>query len=314
MEVNMKILIAGSGGVGGYYGGLLAQSGNDVTFLARGEHLRAIRERGLQVKSVHGDFTVFPAQATDTPAEVGPVELILFCTKTYDTEHVAEALRPCVGADTAIISLQNGVDAAERIGAILGMEHVLGGATWISSAVEAPGVIRQFSQFRRIVFGELDGSITPRAQAIYQTLSATGATVELSENILSVLWTKFVFIAAVSGISSLTRLEMGEFRHVPETRALMTALMREVEALARAQNIALDADVVEKSLAFVDAAAPNIKSSMQRDVESGRRTELESMIGVICRKGREWNVPTPVADFVYAALLPVELKARRQAA
>jgi len=310
----MKILIAGSGGVGGYYGGLLAQSGNDVTFLARGEHLRAIRERGLQVKSVHGDFTVFPAQATDTPAEVGPVELILFCTKTYDTEHVAEALRPCVGADTAIISLQNGVDAAERIGAILGMEHVLGGATWISSAVEAPGVIRQFSQFRRIVFGELDGSLTPRAQAIYQTLSATGATVELSENILSVLWTKFAFIAAVSGISSLTRLEMGEFRHVPETRALMTALMREVEALARAQNIALDADVVEKSLAFVDAAAPNIKSSMQRDVESGRRTELESMIGVICRKGREWNVPTPVADFVYAALLPVELKARRQAA
>jgi 2-dehydropantoate 2-reductase len=314
MEVNMKILIAGSGGVGGYYGGLLAQSGNDVTFLARGEHLKAIRERGLQVKSVHGDFTVFPAQATDTPAEVGPVELILFCTKTYDTEHVAEALRPCVGADTAIISLQNGVDAAERIGAILGMQHVLGGATWISSAVEAPGVIRQFSQFRRIVFGELDGSITPRAQAIYQTLSATGATVELSENILSVLWTKFVFIAAVSGISSLTRLEMGEFRHVPETRALMTALMREVEALARAQNIALDADVVEKSLAFVDAAAPHIKSSMQRDVESGRRTELESMIGVICRKGREWNVQTPVADFVYAALLPVELKARRQAA
>ncbi len=310
----MKILIAGSGGVGGYYGGLLAQSGNDVTFLARGEHLRAIREHGLRIKSVHGDFTVFPAQATDIPAEVGPVELILFCTKTYDTENVAEALRPCVGTNTVIISLQNGVDAAERIGAILGIEHVLGGVTWISSAVEAPGVIRQFSQFRRIVFGELDGRITPRAQAIYQTLNASGATVELSENILSVIWTKFVFIAAVSGISSLTRLEMGEFRHVPETRALMTALMREVEALARAQNIALDADVVEKSLAFVDAAAPNIKSSMQRDVESGHRTELESMIGVICRKGREWNVPTPVADFVYAALLPVELKARRQVA
>ncbi len=310
----MKILIAGSGGVGGYYGGLLAQSGNDVTFLARGEHLRAIREHGLRIKSVHGDFTVFPAQATDIPAEVGPVELILFCTKTYDTENVAEALRPCVGTNTVIISLQNGVDAAERIGAILGIEHVLGGVTWISSAVEAPGVIRQFSQFRRIVFGELDGRITPRAQAIYQTLNASGATIELSENILSMIWTKFVFIAAVSGISSLTRLEMGEFRHVPETRALMTALMREVEALARAQNIALDADVVEKSLAFVDAAAPNIKSSMQRDVESGHRTELESMIGVICRKGREWNVPTPVADFVYAALLPVELKARRQVA
>lgn len=309
----MKILIAGSGGVGGYYGGLLAQSGNEVIFLARGEHLKAMRERGLQVKSVHGDFTVFPARATDTPAEVGVVDLILFCTKTYDTETVAQSLRPCVGPETAIISLQNGVDAAERIGAILGMEHMLGGATWISSAVEAPGVIRQFSQFRRIVFGELNGQITPRAQAIHQTLSTSGATVELSTNILSVLWTKFVFIAAVSGISSLTRLEMGEFRSVPETRALMTALMREVEALARAQNIPLDADVVEKALSFVDAAAPNIKSSMQRDVESGRRTELESMIGVICRKGREWNVPTPVADFVYAALLPIELKAQRQA-
>lgn len=309
----MKILIAGSGGVGGYYGGLLAQSGNEVIFLARGEHLKAMRERGLQVKSVHGDFTVFPARATDTPAEAGVVDLILFCTKTYDTETVAQSLRPCVGPETAIISLQNGVDAAERIGAILGMEHMLGGATWISSAVEAPGVIRQFSQFRRIVFGELNGQITPRAQAIHQTLSTSGATVELSTNILSVLWTKFVFIAAVSGISSLTRLEMGEFRSVPETRALMTALMREVEALARAQNIPLDADVVEKALSFVDAAAPNIKSSMQRDVESGRRTELESMIGVICRKGREWNVPTPVADFVYAALLPIELKAQRQA-
>lgn len=308
----MKILIAGSGGVGGYYGGLLAQSGNEVTFLARGEHLKALRERGLQVKSVHGDFTVFPAQATDTPAEAGVVDLILFCTKTYDTETVAQSLRPCVGPETAIISLQNGVDAAERIGAILGMEHMLGGATWISSAVEAPGVIRQFSQFRRIVFGELNGQISPRAQAIHQTLSASGATVELSTNILSVLWAKFVFIAAVSGISSLTRLEMGEFRSVPETRALLTALMREVEALARAQNIPLDTDVVEKALAFVDAAAPNIKSSMQRDVESGRRTELESMIGVICRKGREWNVPTPVADFVYAALLPIELKAQRQ--
>nr|BAL53448.1 2-dehydropantoate 2-reductase [uncultured Chloroflexota bacterium] len=307
----MKILIAGSGGVGGYYGGLLARSGNEVIFLARGEHLKALRAHGLQVKSVHGDFAISPVQATDTPGEAGVVDLILFCTKTYDTETVARSLQPCVGSETAILSLQNGIDAAERIGAILGMEHMLGGATWISSAVEAPGVIRQFSQFRRIVFGELDGRITPRAQAIYQTLSASGATVELSTNILSVLWTKFVFIAAMSGISSLTRLEIGEFRHVPETRALMTALMREVEALARAQNIALDADVVEKTLSFVDASAPNIKSSMQRDVESGRRTELESMIGVICRKGREWNVPTPVADFVYAALLPVELKAQR---
>lgn len=309
----MKIMIMGSGGMGAYYGGLLAQGGNDVTFIARGAHLEAIRRNGLQVKSIHGDFTVAPATATDNPAEAGPVDLILFCVKTYHTDEAAQAIRPAVGPQTAVLSLQNGIDAPERTGKVVGMDHVLGGATWISSAVEAPGIIKQVSQFRRIVFGELDGRRTPRIQSVYEVLHQSGATVEISEEILKVLWTKFVFISSASSLGSLTRLPMGEYRSIPETRAMITTLMREVEALAHKAGVKVDADVVQKSLDFMDNSAPHIKASMQLDVENGRRTELDSMIGVIGHKGRELGIPTPVADFVYAALLPVEFSARKGA-
>lgn len=307
----MKIVVMGTGGVGGYYGGLLARLGHEVTFIARGVHLEAIRTNGLQVKSVHGDFAIAPAKATDNPAEIGPVDLVLFCVKTPDTEQAAQVIQPIVGQDTTVMSLQNGIDAAERIGAIIGMEHMLGAATWISSVVESPGVIRQVSQFRRIVLGELDGPITPRVETIVQALGSTGATVEASDNILKVLWTKFVFIAAISGVGSLTRLPVGEYRSIPETRTLLSGLMREVEAVARTSGIGLDADVVEKSLAFVDNAAPQIKPSMQLDVEAGRRSELESMNGVIGHMGGELGIPTPIANMAYAALLPGDLKGRR---
>ena len=308
----MKILIMGTGGVGGYYGGLLAQQGNEVTFIARGAHLYAIRHEGLKVNSVHGNFIVSSANATDGPIHVGPVDLILFCVKAYSTDEAAQAIRPAMGLHTAVLSLQNGIDAAERIGKVIGIEHVLGGATWLSSAVEAPGVIKQVSPFRRVVLGELDGTRSERIQSVYEVLKNTGITVEISEDILKVLWSKFVFISAVSGLGSLTRLPMGGYRSVHETRAMIMRLMREVEALARAQKIELDDDVVQKSLDFMDSTAPHIKASMQLDVESGHRTELESMVGVIGRKGRELSVPTPVADLIYACLLPLELKAREE--
>ena len=307
----MKIAVMGSGGVGGYYGGLLARAGHDVTFIARGAHLAALRADGLQVHSVHGDFNVASAKATDAPAEVGPVDQVLVCVKTPDTDQAAQAMRPLMGPDTTVTSLQNGVDAAERIGAVVGLKHGLGGVTWISSAVVAPGVIQQFSQFRRVALGELDGRITPRAKALYEAFKDTGITVELSDDIRKVQWTKFTFIAAISGVGSLTRLEIGDYRAVPETRALLVSLMREVEAVARASDVALDADVVEATLALVDSVVPTIKPSMQRDVQAGRRSELDAMIGVIPRQGRELGVPTPAADVVYAALLPAELKARR---
>jgi len=305
----MKIGIVGTGGVGGYYGGLLVQAGQDVTLIARGAHLQAIREKGLQVKSVHGDFVVSSVRATDSPAEVGPVDLVVVATKTYHTDEAARAIKPMVWPDTAVISLQNGVDAAERIGAVVGMEHLLGGATWLSAAIEAPGVIGQYSQFRRIALGELDGRITERARAIAAVLRKTPATVELVTNITQVLWTKFMFIASVSALGSLTRVPYGGYRHVPEARSLLTEAMGEVVEVARAKGITLEADVVPRTLAFIDGSPLDIKPSMQRDVEAGRVSELESMIGVIVRLGAELGVPTPVMRFTYAALKPGYIKA-----
>ena len=248
-------------------------------------------------------------RVSSDPAGIGVVDLVIFCTKTYDTVEAARKIMPLVGPDTTVMSLQNGIDAAERIGAVIGIDHLIGSVTWISSAVESPGVIKQVSQFRRVVLGELDGSITPRLQKIYKAWQETGVTAELSDNILKVLWTKFVFISAASGLGSLVRLPLGDYRSVPRTRFFIASLMREVEAIALAQGITLDADVVDQSLAFIDNAAPQIRPSMQLDVEAGRRSEIESIIGVISQKGRAVGVPTPVADFVYATLLPIELKA-----
>ena len=306
----MKIAIMGTGGVGGYYGGLLAQKGQNVIFIARGAHLQAIREKGLQVKSVLGDFFISPANATDDPTEVGPVDLILFTTKTYHTETAAQAIKPMIDQGTVVISLQNGIDAAERIGAHVGMEHLVGGATWLSAAIEAPGVIGQYSQFRRIVLGEFNGKVTTRLKTIYETLQATGITVELSENILKVLWTKFVFIASVSAIGSLTRVNFGEFRHVPEARVILTEAIGEVAAVAQARRVELDRDVVDKMLEFIDNSAASIKPSMQRDVEVGRPSELKSLIGIVARLGEQNGVPTKVMSLAYAMLKPGDLKAR----
>ena len=306
----MRIVVMGTGGTGGYYGGLLAQKGNDVTFIARGEHLAAIQKTGLQVQSVHGDFTVSPANATDDPSRLAAPDLILFLTKTYSTDEAAQQIRPIVGKDTTVLSLQNGIDAVERIGRVVGMEHMVAGTTYISSAVVAPGLIKQVSDFRRVVLGELDGKRTARIEGIYQGFKDTGVVVELSDNIMKVLWAKYVFISSASSFGSLTRLPMAEYRAVPETRQQIIRLMREVEAVARSQGVGLDADVVEKALGFMDNAGPQIKAPMQLDVESGHPSEIESMLGAIGRKGHEGGVETPLADALYALLLPVDIHAR----
>jgi len=306
----MKIAIMGTGGVGGYYGGLLAREGRDVTFIARGEHLKAIRDKGLQVKSVHGDFLVSPVKATDNPGEIGPVDLVLFTTKTYHTEEAAQLIKPLVDTNTSIIPLQNGVDAVGRIGAVMGKEPLLGGATWLSAAIEAPGVIGQYSQFRRIAFGELDGSITSRTRKIQDLLEGMGVTVEVVENISEILWTKFVFIASVSAMGVLTRVTIGEYRSVKESRTVLTEAMEEVAAVAHAKGVRLDPDIVSKTLSFIDEGAPNIKPSMQRDVEAGQMNELESMIGIVVRLGEELGVSTPVMRITYAAIKPGLLKAQ----
>lgn len=306
----MKIAIMGTGGVGGYYGGLLAQAGHEVTFIARGAHLSALREKGLQVRSVFGDFRVSPVSATDQPAQAGPVELVIFATKTYHTDDAAHLIKPMVGPDTMVVSFQNGVDAADRIGQIVGMKHLLGGATWLSAAIEEPGVIGQYSQFRRIAVGELDGKITPRAETLREVFQSTGATVELVPNIEQILWTKFVFISAISALGGLTRVTMGEYRDVPEARAVLTEAIREVVAVAQAKEVALAPDIVSSTLQFIDGSAANIKPSMQRDLEAGRMSELESLVGVVVRLGAKSGAATPVMNLAYAVLKPGEVKAR----
>jgi 2-dehydropantoate 2-reductase len=306
----MKIAIMGAGGVGGYYGGLLAQAGHDVTFIARGAHLKALQAEGLKVKSVLGNFSVSPVRATDHCAGVGTVDLVFVATKTYHTDEAAQAIKPMVGPNTVVISLQNGVDAVERIGRVVGEEYLLGGATWLSAAIEAPGVIGQYSRFRRIVLGETDGRITPRAEAVAEALRRTPAAVELVTNIQQVLWTKFVFISSASALGGLTRVAMGAYRHVPEARDVLTEAMSEVAAVARARSVSLEDGIITKTLAFIDAAAPDLKPSMQRDIEAGRMSELESMIGVVVRLGRELGVATPVMRFAYAMLEPAYLIAR----
>lgn len=309
----MRIAIMGSGGVGGYFGGLLACAGHDVTFIARGAHLEAIRQHGLAVESVHGDFRVFPVRATDDPATVGPVDLVLFATKTYQIEAAAQAMRPLVGPATAVLPLHNGIDASERTAAILGPGPVLGGLCYVGSMIAAPGRIKQISQFRRVIVGELNGPISPRAEAIVGALAAAGAQAEATADIQKARWTKFIFIAPFSGVGAVARVPAGEMMRCPETRALLQDAMLEVEAVARAAGVALDPDIVPKTMAFCDNMAPGQTASMQRDIMDGKPSELESMIGVLVRLGGELGVPTPAFRFFYASLLPQELRSRGHA-
>jgi 2-dehydropantoate 2-reductase len=308
----MRIAVMGSGGAGGYFGGLLARAGEDVTFIARGEHLRALRTNGLQVESVHGDFSIVPAQAAGSPADVGPADVVLFATKTYQLDEAARAIRPVLGPGTAVVPLLNGVDATERLAEILGPGPVLGGLCYVGSYVAAPGVIRQVSQFRRVIVGETDGRITPRVEAIVEVLARSGAVAEASPDIRAALWTKFTFIAPFSGVGAVARVPAGEITGCPETRALLERAMREVEAVARAGGVSLDRDVVANTMAFCDAMAPAQTASMQRDVLEGKPSELESIIGVMVRLGDELAVPAPAFRFLYATLLPQEKRARAE--
>jgi len=300
----MKIAILGTGGVGGYYGGLLARSGQDVTFVARGAHLAAIREHGLRVESVHGDFTVYPAQATDDPEQSGSVELLLVTVKTYDLEAAAQEARPLVGSGTAVLPLLNGLDAAEQLSAVYGADRVLGGLTHISSSVPAPGIIRQVSPLRRIVFGEQDGAISARAERIRDTLDATGVQVVLTSTIESALWEKYLFIASIGGVCCLARQAIGRVLSMPESRELYIDALREIEAVGRARGVAFSPKIVEQTLELTESFVPATRPSMLVDLEAGRRLELEAMSGTVVRLGQELGIPTPVHRVIYAALKP----------
>ncbi len=298
----MKIAIMGAGGIGGYFGGRLAKAGEDVIFIARGAHLQAMRERGLTVRSVLGDFSLPKVPATDNPAEVGVVDLVLVCVKAYDTDAAAQAIRPMVGDMTAVISLQNGVDSADRLVAAVGSGPVLGGLCQISSAVAEPGVIEQVSQFARVVLGELDGRITPRAEGILAAFQKAGIDTTLSTNILKDIWIKFLFIATHGSMTAATRSPIGPIRETPATWEMYVDAMREIDAVARAKGIDLGPGAVENWLEFARGMAAGIKSSMLVDVERGNPLEVETFSGTVIRLGRELGVPTPVHRCLYAIL------------
>ena len=307
----MKIAIYGAGAVGGYYGGRLAQAGHDVTFIARGENLRALQANGLRVDSSMGDFTINPVKAVSDPAEIGVVDLVIPGVKTWQLPGILPGMAALVGPQTVIVTVQNGVDSHLVIGEALGQEKVIAGITRLFSTLVEPGHIVHGGTASQFMIGELDGSITPRVQAIYDMLNATpGIQAVLTTDIQRELWAKLVMITAFGGTGSVTRAPIGVILSVPETRALIEASVLEIAAVAAASGHPLASDVLEKSLAFFKNQPYLGTSSLQRDIMAGRRSELQSLIGTVVRVAREKNVPVPVNNFIYSVLLPTELKAR----
>jgi len=289
----LRIAIMGSGGVGAYVGGRLAAAGQDVTFIARGAHLRAIREKGLRITSALGDVALRPAQATDEPAAVGPVDLVIFAVKLYDTEAAAAAIGVLLGPHTGAVTFQNGVDAPEILTRVLGPGHVIGGVAEIASVVAEPGVIRHTGTMAAFLFGELDRARSKRVAALEGALASAGVDHEVSADIWRDIWAKMAFLATFAGITSLMRLPIGPIREDPKMRAMLRAGLQEALAVARAKGIGLPDDFVESTLAHCDRLPFEMKSSMLQDLERGRRLELPWLSGTIVRLGRELAIPTP---------------------
>jgi 2-dehydropantoate 2-reductase len=306
----MRIAIFGTGGVGGYFGGRLAQAGEEVIFIARGAHLEAIQKHGLIVKSLKGDFRIQPAQAMEHPAQIGVVDGVLLGVKAWQVPQAAQALRPMVGEHTFVVPLQNGVEAPEQLAAVLGKEHVLGGMCQISALVAAPGEIHHVGIEPYVAFGELTGAPSQRAGHLRQAFERAGVKVEVPGDILAAMWTKFMFIASISGMGAVTHAPVGTVRSLPETRELLVRALQEVLAVAQARGVRLSPDAAAQRLAFIDSLPAGVTASMQRDIANGRPSELESQNGAVVRMGRQLGVPTPVHDFLYACLLPQERKAR----
>lgn len=299
----LRIVVMGSGGVGGYFGARLARAGGVVTFVARGVHLDAIRRDGLRIRSaVEGEYTV-KAEALERLEGRPLADVALLCVKSFDTEPALATLRPVVGPDTAVLSLQNGVDNAETIDALLGPGHALGGAAYVFASIEAPGVIsHRFAG--RIVFGELDGRITPRCERLREAFAQAGIPVELSTKIRRVLWAKYLSICAQAALTAVTRCPTGVVRAIPETWRLYRTILEELAALAAAAGVELPADIVEATLKAAAALAPDTTSSLAHDLSQGRRLELEGLHGYAVRLAERLGVAMPSVFAVYAALKP----------
>jgi 2-dehydropantoate 2-reductase len=302
----MRTAVFGTGGVGGYFGGRLAQAGHDVTFVARGAHLRAIQNSGLKVDSVAGDFTIFPANATDDVRELGEVDLVLLGVKAWQVSEAAHTMKPLVGSHTTVVPLQNGVDAAAQLIDQLGPENVVGGLCRIVSFVVAPGHIRHAGYAPSIVIGELDNRRTDRIESIAQTLKDAGLDTTIAADIQVALWTKFLFIASFSGVGAIANAPAGVIRKDPQRRAQILAAMQEIYALAHARSINLPENSVETVMAAVDGLPEDATSSMQRDIAAKKPSELEAQNGAVVRMARESGIEAPTHTLIYQTLKRLE--------
>jgi 2-dehydropantoate 2-reductase len=300
----MRIAVVGTGGVGGGFGAALARAGADVTFIARGAHLAAMKAQGLQVRSDRGDIHLVPTDATDDPAAIGKVDVVLFCVKLWDVESAGQRIKPLIGPDTAVIPLQNGVDAAERLIPILGSNAVMGGVAQISASITGPGVIQQVGTFMRMIFGELDGRRSKRGEDFLALCLRAGFDATLSEQILTDLWMKFILLASNASMMAATRQPIGKLRDDPDLRPIFTAAYREVVEVGRAKGVALPADAVDRVVDLTSHMPAAMKASMALDLDRGNRLELPWLGGKVVELGREFGVPTPTHSMMAAMLKP----------
>lgn len=301
----MRIAMMGSGGIGGYFGGRMAAAGADVTFVARGRHLDAMREAGLRLDSRDiGNAIISPVNATDDPASVAPVDYVIIGVKLWDTENAGRAILPMLGPETAVLSLQNGVDCDDILAPIVGRERLISGVAFIASSISEPGVIRHIGTMQRIVMGEPGGRDSARLVALQDMMLKAGITAEISDDIQRTLWEKFVFLVGLSSVTTLMRTTLGPIRENRESREFLFNVMREAVAVGRAWGVNLPMDFAETRLPFADGLPYDMTSSMHHDFEAGNKLELPWLAGTVVRLGREAEVETPACQAVYAALLP----------
>jgi 2-dehydropantoate 2-reductase len=307
----MKIAIMGVGGLGGYIGGRLAHTGQEVTFIARGQRLQAIRDNGLQVRGPDDEFVVHPARATADPHEVGPVDVVIFCVKSYDVPDAAARISPLVGSQTAVLPVQNGVGHIEQLRRAVGQAAVLGGVAMLNAHSTAPNAFERPGGPHRLELGELDGTLSPRCQALAQALDDAGLDAHVMPNIAERLWWKFAGICG-AGVFSVMRGSKGQIWGEPETHDLLRQAIAEAVAVANARGIPLAAAMPDEAIRAFDTFPPPYKPSMLVDLEQGRRLELEALNGTLVRLGDEMGIPTPVNDFIYACLKPYVNGARKE--
>jgi len=300
----MRVAVVGTGGIGAPYGASLAKAGADVTFVARGAHLAAMRENGLRIEGDRGETHIRPAQATDDIAGIGTVDFVLFCVKLWDVENVGAELRAIVGPGTAVVPLQNGIDVADRLVPILGPDAVMGGTAFVTGSITAPGVIRQTGTYQRMTFGELDGRPSERGQRLRDLCETGGFEGVFSADIRVPIWEKFILLVPLSGLHALTRVPLGRWRDDSEILALYEAALRETVAVGLAEGVRLPDDSIEKGVAMMRSMPAHHTTSMGNDLLRGNRLELPWFAGKVVELGRRHDIPTPVNNFIFTALKP----------